>query len=68
MNSDSVLQAMTVEELKRTAYALNNLEKEETWLAYLSGQYEETLRAYAEQEDKVRDMKAQIDSVLVKEV
>lgn len=59
---------MTEEELIKTAYALRDLEREESHLNYLSGLYESAQLEYANQYNKVIDMKALLEKVTVKEV
>jgi hypothetical protein len=61
-------QPMTEEELKETAKNISTLELEEQHLQYVTRLYEASLEELAWQENKVRDMKAQLDSVLVEEV
>lgn len=68
MTSDKLYQPMTEEELRLTARNIAMLDTEEEQLRYITNLYEATLEELAWQENKVRDMKAQLDSVLVKEV
>lgn len=68
MNSDKLYQPMTEEELIKTAHALRDLEREESHLKYLSELYESSQLEYANQYNKLLDMKKLLDKVRVKEV